>query len=415
MKVMLFGVGAFTQGVLHILKEHNIEVCTYLTRDYAHYGPMLEGKTYHKEYYPDPCEILKNENIDFVIPMSIDWAKQSWTKKFLSLNIPILSPKGEAYNIEGDREFSHQLCEKYNIPFPKSYLAKNKFEALEILKKDYRPYVIKNIYCSPFSPVHTIVCETPEQTKAWFDAIDFREGIFLQEFMGYNEAGHIAFVSNGQIYSLVTNQEYKRAFNDNLGIIAGAPLGGIVEQDPDDKYNIAKELLHPLLPWFKEVNYNGPIQVTAMRKDKKWYVLEYNIRLGVTSGPLIIKMLKNPAEVLYNVACNKPITLNFDETKKFGCSLTLAGYGYPYVQINPPKLPIQIKEEFTCDVWWNEVDIDYNKNLFTSGHRIADFIAYGNDLQSALSLAYENIKKVECPGSYYRTDIGKSMWPPIYD
>ncbi len=49
------------------------------------------------------------------------------------------------------------------------------------------------------------------------------------------EAGHIALVSDGEIHSLVTNQEYKYAFNGNLGIVAGAPLGGIVERDEHDK------------------------------------------------------------------------------------------------------------------------------------------------------------------------------------
>ena len=48
-RVMVFGVGAFTQGMLHILKQDGAQVSTYLTRDYAHYSPSLEGKTYLSE------------------------------------------------------------------------------------------------------------------------------------------------------------------------------------------------------------------------------------------------------------------------------------------------------------------------------------------------------------------------------
>ena len=114
-KVMVFGVGAFSQGVLRILKDAGAEVSTYLTRDYAHYGPMVEGKTFHKEYYPNPCEILKQEQIDFIVPMSIDWALEEWTEEFLSLNIPILSPVGEAYQIERERDFSQKICKQYAI------------------------------------------------------------------------------------------------------------------------------------------------------------------------------------------------------------------------------------------------------------------------------------------------------------
>jgi len=51
-----------------------------------------------------------------------------------------------------------------------------------------------------------------------------------------------------------------------MGIVAGAPLGGLVEQDPTDKYHLARQLLRPLLPWFRKVNFHGPVQVTAIRR-----------------------------------------------------------------------------------------------------------------------------------------------------
>jgi len=414
-KVMVFGVGAFSSGMLKILKEQGIEVSTYLTRDYAHYGPMREGKTYHKEYYPNPCEILRKEPVDLIIPMSIEWGLQEWTEELLSLNIPILSPKGEAFQIERDRFFSQSVCKEYGVPFAESFVAGNKLEALKIIEKNPYPFVIKNTFCSPTSPIHTIVCETLEQTRCWLENIDYKEGVFMQRYMGKNEVGHIAFVSNGELYPFITNQEYKRAFNDNLGIIAGAPLGGLIEMDKEDRYGIAEELLYPLLPWFKKVNYNGPIQVTAMRWEKKWVAVEFNIRLGITCGPLIARILKDPYQTFRQVAMNGTPCLDTHENMDFGASLTLAGYGYPYVQIVPPKLSVQIIDDFTCDVWWNEVDADSKKNLYTSGHRIADLTAVGTSIDEALSILYSNIRKIECPGSYYRTDIGKSMWPPVYD
>ena len=129
----------------------------------------------------------------------------------------------------------------------------------------------------------------------------------MQEYLGGAEAGHIVLVSGGEIYSLVTNQEYKYAFNGNMGIVAGAPLGGLIERDPDDKYGLARQLIHPLLPWLRKVKFNGPLQVTAVKRDGRWHVIEYNIRVGVTSGPMIMRALKNPAEILSLVARNKKL------------------------------------------------------------------------------------------------------------
>ncbi|MBF0290445.1 MAG: phosphoribosylamine--glycine ligase, partial [SAR324 cluster bacterium] len=46
------------------------------------------------------------------------------------------------------------------------------------------------------------------------------------------------------------------------------------------------------------------------------------------------------------------------------------------------------------------------------GHRIAECNAYSNNLEDAIQEAYQNIKKIHCLGSYYRLDIGETLWPP---
>jgi phosphoribosylamine-glycine ligase len=257
-----------------------------------------------------------------------------------------------------------------------------------------------------------VVCETVADTQAWLRRVDYAEGAFMQEYMGRAEAGHIAFVSGGEIYSLITNQEYKRAFNGDMGIVAGAPLGGLVELDPEDKYGLAKELLHPLISWFREVDFHGPVQVTGIKRDGKWSVLEYNVRLGVTCGPIILRMLQNPLDDLIKIVKNKKLKLNFNTGVLFGCSLTLAGYGYPFISLTTPPLPVDLLSPFDCDVWWNEVSLDSQEQLVMTGHRIADVVATAETLEEAINLAYSNIARIRCLSSYYRTDVGKSLWPP---
>jgi len=92
--------------------------------------------------------------------------------------------------------------------------------------------------------------------------------------------------------------------------------------------------------------------------------------------------------------------------------VTLAGYGYPYVQLRPPILPLEIKGKLDCDVWLNEVAVDQEGRLLATGHRIADVVALDSTLEGAIRKAYENIRKLRVIGSYYRLDIGRSLWPP---
>lgn len=411
-KILVIGIGSFAQAMMQILKENGAEVYGYLNRDYGHYAPSLAGPVFLAERYPSPCPLIEKLGIDFVIPMDINWRLAPWADDFLALGVPIFAPTGEGMRIERERAFAQQLCQESGISFPKSFVANSKAEAEHITREQNLPFVIKNRLCSVSSPVHTILCETPEDTLSWLHRIDFSEGVFLQEFMGRREAGHIAFISNGEIHPILTNQEYKRAFDGNMGIIAGAPLGGIVEADPNDKYGLARDLLMPLLPWFKAVHFNGPIQVTGIFRDDTWHVLEYNVRIGVTCGPIILRMFHNPVALLQRIVQNKSISVDFEPGRQFGCMLTLAGYGYPFIKLDAPRLPVEQTDEFSCDVWWNEVEPDADGMLHMAGHRLADITATGERYHETIDLAYQNIKKIRCLSSYYRTDIGQSMWPP---
>jgi phosphoribosylamine-glycine ligase len=409
---MVLGVGSFAHSTAQILEQAGAKVSTYLTRSYGRYPPSLAGPTYPPEQFPSPCPLLEEQGVDLVVPMSIDWAQAPWSEELLALKIPILSPTRQGLRIERERDLARRLCRDFHIPFAQAHLARNRLEAEEILEAHPLPFVIKNPFCSPTSPIHTIVCESAADTRSWLRDIDYAEGVFLQEYLGRCEAGHIALVSGGEICSLVTNQEYKRAFAGNLGIIAGAPLGGLVEKDPADKYGLARELLHPLLPWFRQVDYHGPIQVTAVRSKARWHVIEYNIRIGVTSGAMLLRLLANPIETLLATGQNQRPAPRFVSGLNFGCSITLAGYGYPYIQIQGPRVPVEVTGPLDCDVWWNEVAADGNGGLLATGHRLADVIALGASLDEAIDRAYDNIRKIRSLGSYFRPDIGRSLWPP---
>ncbi len=410
--VMILGVGSFAHSIGKALADAGASISTYLTRNYGHFPPSLVGPTFSRDAFPSPVPLIKKNGVDIIIPQSIDWALAPWAKDLLKSGAGIFSPTGEAMRIERERDFARKLCADFKIPFPQAYVASNRIEAEKILSNHPQPFVIKNPLCSPTSPIHTILCETVGDTRAWLRHVNYAEGVFLQEYLGRAEAGHIALVSGGEIYSLVTNQEYKYAFNGNQGIVAGAPLGGIIERDPDDKYGLARQLIHPLLPWLRKARFNGPLQVTAVKRGGQWHVIEYNIRIGVTSGPMILRMLKNPVEIVLRTARNEKLDPQFKSGQNFGCSLTLAGYGYPFTQVRSPHLPLEVDGQFDCDVWWNEVARAADGKLVSTGHRIADVIALAPALDAAIAKAYANIRKIRVVGSYFRTDVGQSLWPP---
>jgi len=180
------------------------------------------------------------------------------------------------------------------------------------------------------------------------------EGVSCRNILGRAEAGHIAPDQRGEIHSLVTNQEYKYAFNGNQGIVAGARSAlGRTRRERQIRSGARIDSSAEAVAARIEIQWAAAS--TAIKRNGKWHVIEYNIRIGVTSGPMILRMLRNPAEIVLRTARNEKLDLQFNDKLNFGCSLALAGYGYPFTQVRGPQLPLEVDGKFDCDVWWNEV------------------------------------------------------------
>lgn len=415
-RIALFGAGSFAHSLTTLLQEAGAEVTCWFDRKHSHFGAASVSVT--QPAHANPLPMLKAFKPNLIIPMSLAWHAEPWAAEWSATAPPVLSPLGEALELERSRSYATDLCEQYGIPIPRSYTASTREEAIAQVLHDPRPYVVKNPICSPNSPIQAIVCSTVEATLAWLEQVDDSEGVFLQEYMGDIEAGHFVAVSGGEIVSLVTNQEYKRAHTGNLGPVASAPLAGIVERDPQDHYGLAKNLIHPLKPWFERTGFHGILQVTGMRRNGVWHAIEYNVRLGVTTGPLLLQMIKNPIELLLAVALDQPAKPLWRTGHRFGASLTLAGYGYPHALESMPELPVLVKQPLACRLWWNHVHpLGDNARLHTEATpgvplRIADLNATGPELNGVINQLYEEIGKIQCQGSSYRLDVGRTLWPP---
>ena len=408
-RVLILGAGSFAHSHGTILRECGAEALVLLTRPMGRYPASLAGPVFEPERDGSWEKAIREADPDWILPMSIDWMRRP--EAGILLERGIFAPSLEGMRLERDRDFARRLCRRCGVPAPRAYVARNRIEAERLLERRPIAWVIKNPLCSPESPVHTIVCRSPEETAAWLPHLDFAEGVFLQEYMGADEAGHIALISAGQVWPLATNREYKRSFAADLGPLAGVPLGGTVEADPEDRYGLARALIRPLLPWFRETGFHGPVQATAARRGGKWCLLEYNVRLGVTSGPLILRMLENPLAVLEACVRDRPPPIRFRKEARAGVSAALVGYGFPYPEVKTPAFPVRLLGEPLCDVWWNEVRPDPSGRLTAEGQRLAEVCAIGPSAATARGKVYGTLSRIEVPGSYYRPDIGLDRGP----
>lgn len=415
-RVLILGSGAFAHACGELLTAAGAEAYFWLDRDQGHYGVTALGRCFTRHEYPDPRPLLHEFQPDLIIPGSLAWLDEPWAEEVARW--PMLAPRGQALDIERNRQFAAELCAASGVRIPAHFTASDRDSAIAWVERNPGAYVVKNPNCSANSPIQAIVCDSFEPTLAWLRRVDDSDGIFLQEHMGDAEAGHFVAVSGGEIVSLVTNQEYKRAHTGNLGPLAQTPLAGIVERDPDDRYGLARELIQPLQPWLRQCGFNGILQVTGMRRDGHWHAIEYNVRPGVTTGPLLLQMLENPVQFLLDLAHDRPPRPSWRMARHFGASLSLAGHGYPHKLENLPELPVRLRSPLDCQVWWHHVQggIDASdlrtESVNDAPLRIADLNACGPTLDDVIDKLYREIEKIHCQGSYYRLDLGDSLWPP---
>jgi phosphoribosylamine-glycine ligase len=121
---------------------------------------------------------------------------------------------------------------------------------------------------------------------------------------------------------------------------------------------------------------------------------------------MILRMLKNPAEIVLQTARNEKLKLEFNDALNFGCSLTLAGYGYPFTQVRGPHLPLEVDGQIRLRRVVERGRARRGRPLTATGQRIADVIALAPELDAAIAKAYANIRKIRVVGSYFRTDVG---------
>lgn len=255
-----------------------------------------------------------------ILPLCHDYKEHLAKSKLILKGGCVLFPEGEAAKIETDRIFAFDLAKKVGLPVASSYLFEAK-AAMNFVNESEFPIVLKNPRCPARDGVSTSIFHSRSTALAFLQDLPQESNVFLQEHISGSEISHTAFVSGKNITSLVTSREFKATCPESSELLM-PPIAGISEVDLDDQYGLAKQLLHPLRSWLSTVGYGGFLQVSAILAENSCPVIEFNIRLGVTVGPLFLQQLKNPSRFVESIAFGECVEVEVEEERGWACSLT---------------------------------------------------------------------------------------------
>lgn len=371
-----------------------------------------------------PLEIGKllvfalQNNIDLTVVGGDDPLAAGVVNRFQEKKLAIFGPTQQAAEIEWSKAFAKTLMKTAHIPTAKFRSFTSYAKALEYIKKQHLPLVIKASGLAlgkGVMIVHSIESAQKNLKDIMIKKIFGTAGteVIIEEFLEGHEVSLHAFTdgSNTQIFPI--SKDHKAIFEDNKGPNTGGM--GTIAPVPWIKTDQVKEMkqqtLFPMIEKLKKDNreFKGVIYPGLMITKFGPKVLEVNSRFGDPETQSYMRLLKTD---LYEIlmACAKgnlsSIKVEWDNT--FACTIILASKGYPGVYSKGDVITgIKKAEKDTDIVVFHSGTKVLNDTLVTNGGRVLGVSAIGKTLDEALKKAYIAVDKIHFEGKQYRKDIGK--------
>jgi len=356
---------------------------------------------------------LKNK-IDFTIVGSEEWLVKGIVDKFKEKGLKILGPSAKAAKLEGSKSYSKEFMKKYGIKTAAYEVFENENQAVEYLKNCEYPIVIKADGLAAGKGV--IICNefaTAKKSINDFMVLDIFKGsgkkIIIEEFLEGVEASILSITDGKVIIPFVSSKDHKQIFDNDKGPNTGGM--GAISPNPycnkevlDEFY---KNILLPTLKGIQEekMDYTGIIFFGIMITKKGVYSLEYNVRFGDPETQAVLPLMKSDFTELVISALDGDLeNFNLEWKKGHSCCLIAASKGYPGSYDTGLKILELSKLEGKLFIAGATV----NEGIMrTNGGRVLGITGFGETLDRAREIAYEDMKKIQFDGMYYRTDIGK--------
>lgn len=356
-------------------------------------------------------ELAFSENIDLTVVGPEASLAAGIADEFQSSGLRIFGPDRAAAQIESSKEFAKTLMQKYNIPTG-GYRSFSDFEAAkEYVKNRTLPTVIK--YDGLASGKGVVVAETYEEAEAALKDMllntAFGDGkVIIEEFLEGPEFSFMCVVSGNRVYPLALAQDHKRAFDGDKGPNTGgmgaySPVPFISEKVRDEALEkimkpAAAAMVEEGCP-FTGVLYGGLILTSEGPK-----VIEFNARFGDPETEVVLPRLKSDLLELFEAALSgKDMTLEWSDESCLG--IVLASEGYPGKYLKGSK--ISGLEKCSKDICHMGTSLDSEKGIVATGGRVLMVVGKGEDLKSARDKTLAEIREIDCPALFHRSDIGK--------
>lgn len=418
MKVLVVGSGAREHAIaVAFLASKSVSEVTVAPGNPGMIKSGIKIENISESDHNALIEFVKNNNYDFAFIGPEVPLMNGIVDDFEVNGIPAFGPNKAAAQIEGSKDFAKQLMQRHNIPTA-AYQTFSELEpAIEYVKNQGAPIVIKADGLAAGKGV-TVATSVDEAIAALDDIfIDHRFGkagakVVIEEFLEGEEFSLMSFANGTDFWVMPISQDHKRAHDGDTGPNTGgmgaySPVPQISNEIVERAIN---EIVRPTVEGMAKEGtpFTGVLYAGLIATKEGPKVIEFNARFGDPETEVVLPRLTSDfATAIWNILNHKNPTFTW---KKDGITLgvIIASEGYPGTLITGATLPkIPVDEEQCQHVYFAGVKSNKeDKNtLITSSGRVALVQVHGRDVLDAQNKVYSILDKLNLTHMFYRHDI----------
>ena len=334
---------------------------------------------------------------------------------FESRGLRIFGPSKAAAQIEASKVFSKELMQKYGIPCTKSKSFTSYETAMDYVKKQHHPIVLKADGLAAGKGV-VIANTTDEALTALSDIMEKRafgdagKSVVIEEFLVGKEVSLLAFTDGTTVVPMVPACDYKRVGDGD----AGLNTGGMGSYSPPGFFGlemvkkVKKTILEPTVKAMAKEGcpYKGVLYAGLMVTARGTKVMEFNCRFGDPETQAMLPRLETDlVDIMLAVTEERLSEIDIKWSDDACVGVIIASGGYPGKY--ETGLPITGLGSVGPDIMVFHAGTRFSNGVIcTDGGRVLTVTALGRNIAEARDKVYRNISRISFKDCHYRRDIG---------
>ncbi len=361
------------------------------------------------------------EKVDLVIPGPEIPLVNGIIDELNKVNIKAFGPSKEASKLEGSKQFTKDICKLANIPTAQSEFFSNKEDAVNYIKKNKLPVVIKADGLAAGKGV--VIAQNEDEAitaiENSFDGLFGEAGktVLIEEYLEGVEASFFALCDGINAIPLANAQDHKRVGDGDIGPNTGgmgafSPTPNLTDDIND---NILNNFIKPTLIEMDKRGspFQGILYAGLMLTKNGTKLIEYNVRFGDPECQVILTRIKsNLFEAILAAVDHTLENFHLRFYDEVALTVVMASNGYPgkYKTNSIIKGISDANNIKGVKVFHAGTKLDSDRNILSNGGRVLSVTANAINIEEARILAYRAISQIKWDDGFYRNDIGKKQF-----